>query len=276
LSTWGAGKKRKYNGSVVSRKNISYRTPKVFTKRYKKPPKTVSFKLSRKAIENILIVVAVIIAAYILLFSSYFKIKDIIVEGNKTIPTADLRASIPENANLLTLRTAPLKADLMKKYPQIKELAFFKGLPNAIKIQIVERDATLVWQTGGQRYLVDPEGVVNRTLAADEVTTLPVIADDRNRPVQPDDYLVTPDFINFVTYLTNHFHDETNLNMTSMAIDETTYDLTVTTDANIKVFFDTTANPSDQLENFKKILVSFRDKITEYVDLRVEGWGYYK
>lgn len=227
-------------------------------------------------VENTLIIFAILAGIYVLYFSSYFQVKDIIVEGNKTIPTADLTASIPENANLLTLRTGPIKTRMMAKYPQIKEIAFFKGLPDAVKIQVVERDATLIWQTNGQRYLVDPEGVVNRMLAPDETTSLPIVADNRNRPVVANDYLVTPDFINFVLYLSDHFFEVTNTHLTSLSIDETTYDLTVMTDANLKVFFDTTENPADQLSNLQKILVGFRDKITEYIDLRVEGWGYYK
>lgn len=276
MSILGAGRKRKYGGTVVSRKNLSYRNPKVFNKRYQRPSEAPKFHFTRKGIENTLIILGVLVLVYFIFYSKYFKIKDVIVEGNQTILTDDLISSVPVGANLLTLRTGPIKNDLKNKYPQIKDIAFFKGIPDAIKIQIVEREATLIWQTSGHRYLVDPEGVVNRQLSSEEVTSLPIVSDSRNRLVQANDYLVTADFINFVTYMNTNFFEVTNIKLTSMSIDETTYDLVATTDANIKIFFDTTKNPTNQLENLKKILVNYRDKITEYIDLRVEGWGYYK
>lgn len=272
-----AGGKRRnlYRGAVVSRKNLNYRNPKVFNKRQFKDA-GIHFKVSRRGVENTLIVLAILAIIYILFFSKYFQIQDVIVEGNKTIAGEELKTIIPINSNLLTLKTAPIKSDIIARYPQVKQVALFKGLPNAIKIQIVERDGSIIWQSNNQRYLIDPEGVVGRFLALEEATDLPVVADMRNREVKLNDYLVTPDFIAFTTFVNQNFVEATNLKPTSFSIDETSYDLIVTTDSNISVYFDTTASPEFELENLKKILVNYRDKITQYVDLRVEGWGYYK
>lgn len=270
---WAAGKRKK-SGTIVNRKFNNYRNPKVFNRRYTGEKSSV--KVNRRTVENFIIILVLLIVVYFLFFSPYFKVKDVFIEGNKTVSVEDIQKEIPSSGNLILLKTGPIKNKIKQMYPQVKEIAIFKGLPNAIKIQIVEREQSLIWQTTNKRYLVDPNGYVSREVLDGEEISLPIVADLRNRSVSANEYLVSADFIIFVTYLNQHFFEQTNLNATAFSIDETSYDLIVDTDSGIKVFFDTTRSAQGGLEDLKQILINYRDNIHEYIDLRVESWGYYK
>lgn len=277
LNILGAGNRRYRGNKIVSRHSVtgSFRNPKVFNRKTKPPRKAINWHPSRKSIGNLFIVLIILFGVYLVFISSYFRVTDVLIEGNKTIVTEDLKSLVPKGNNIILMNTKPIKDAIIARYPQIKDIAIFKGLPNAIKVQIVERQATLVWVTNGKRYLIDPEGVVSREISEAESSSLPIVSDIRNIPVQVNGNLLSPDFIAFVTYVNNHFYEITNIKPTGYFVDETTYDLTIDTDANITVYLETVRSPDSQLENLKSLLASYRDKITQYVDLRVEGWGYY-
>ncbi len=273
----GAGKKRYHSGHIAKRKQTSnFRSPKVYSRKLKAPRKRLNLTLSAGLLGKIIVGLAVLTGIFLLFFSSYFKISEVMVEGAKTVNANEIKSFIPKGRNLILLKTDPIKDKIQKKYPQIKEIAVLKGLPNAVKIQIVEREGRLVWLTTGKRYLIDPEGVVSREVSEAESAGIPVVADAKNITVSENQLLLSPDFIAFVSYLDQYFYEKTNLKPSGYFVDETTYDLSVTTDANIKIMFETVRSPESQLENLKKILANYRDQIHEYIDLRVEGWGYYK
>lgn len=276
---WGVGKRRKRKQIIISRRQIkNYQSPKVFNQGYKKSvvDKAKLPKFNRRALGNIFILLLVIVGAYWLFYSSYFTISDVMVDGNKTISSDSLKSLIPIGENIFLFSTAGARDKAVLIYPQIKEIAFFKGIPNAVKIQVVERESKLIWQTNGLRYLIDPDGIVSRQLDATETSDLPVVADNKNQPVTNGQQILTYDFISFVTEINNNFNQFSNFKATGFSIDETTYDLTINSDSGIKVFFDTTRPAAGQLINLQKILVNYRDAIHEYIDLRVDGWGYYK
>jgi cell division septal protein FtsQ len=259
------------------RSNSNYRSPKVFTKRYRDRNSKAGFNISRKGIENIIIIIFLFLGIYWLFFSNYFKVRDVIVENNKTITNEEIANFVPKGKNIFFYKTADLRDQLANKYPQIKEVAFFKGLPNAIKVQLLEREGQVIWQSNNVKYLIDNQGVVSRIIFSDEqMPDLPVVVDQKNRPVSPKDQLLSIEFIDFVIQTKSNFTTATNMNITDISINETTYDLLVSTNRGIKIFFDTTKSSESQLKNLTQILTNYNDQIKEYVDLRVEGWGYFK
>lgn len=276
---WGVGKKS-YRKAIISRKRFvpRYRNPKVFTRKLQssKPKIKLNIHLSRRGLGNIVIILIIIVLLYIAFFSSYFQVSEVITEGNKIISSDSLKSAIPVGSNIFRLSTSKIKANISNNNPEIKQLAVFKGLPNAIKIQVVERQAALVWVTNDKKYLVDADGIAYKEATDDQAKDIIKISDSLNRQVNLYDTIIPISFIRNVQNFYNHFKEVSNLNITGMSIGETSYDLTATTDANISVIIDTTQNPDITLADLQKILVNYRDKIKEYIDLRVEGWGYYK
>jgi hypothetical protein len=276
---WGVGK-RNYRKTFIARKRFvpRYRNPKVFTRKLQssKSKVKINYHLSGKAVGNIFLVFFVLAAMYIVFYSKYFQVSDVIVEGNKIISTDKIKDEVPLGSNIIRLSAANIKKNITANYPEIKEIAVFKGLPNALKIQVVERQPVLVWMTAGKKYLVDADGVAYMEANDNQTTGIMQVSDSLNRPINKYDTVIPISFIHNVGYFYNHFTESSNMHITGMSIGETSYDLTATTDANISVIIDTTQAPDTTLSNLQKILVNYRDKITQYIDLRVGGWGYYK
>ena len=276
---WGVGKKNYRKNYIAPKRFVPhYRNPKVFTRKLQssKPKVKINYNLSKKAVGNIILLFMALAVLYIIFYSKYFQVNDVIVEGNKIVNADNLKAEVPLGSNIIRLSTAKIEKSITSDYPEIKEIAVFKGLPNAIKIQVAERQPVLVWVTSGRKYLVDSDGVAYMEVADNQVPIVMQISDSLNRPINKYDVVIPLSFIRNVTYFYDHFTESSNLHITGMSIGETSYDLTATTDANINVIFDTTQAPETTLSNLQKILINYRDKITQYIDLRVEGWGYYK
>lgn len=275
---WGAGRNKKFNPyKRHGRTGIS--SPKVILgrpRRRQEEKNRQGIKLSRKSIENIFLIIILIGILYWIFGSSYFNIEEVMVEGNQTISGEELEKLVTKDQNIFLFKTDQAKLEAQQKFPQIKEIAVFKGLPNAVKIQIVEKKNSIIWQTNNLRYYVDAEGKISRQILSDESVTTPTVADNRNRPIAVGEAIISPEFIYFVNYVSGHFEENTNRTVTNYAIDETSYDLTVTSSEGMRYFFDTTRSPEKQLLDLRKILTTYNDQIKEYVDLRIDGWGYYK
>ena len=115
-----------------------------------------------------------------------------------------------------------------------------------------------------------------KKLEETETYTSPLISDSKNLPVSLGASIVSPNFIAFVTNINDKFFETTNIKPTYFEIPQTTFDLYLYTEAGFYVKFNTMRSSSKQLENLKKVLVEKRDGVKEYVDLRIDGWAYYK
>jgi len=90
--------------------------------------------------------------------------------------------------NVFTLKTAPLAARVVT-LPTIASATVTAALPDAIRVDVVEREPILVWSVGARRLLVDRDGLVLLDAAAqgapdatrDLGHSLPAIVDARAR-----------------------------------------------------------------------------------------------
>ena len=254
-----------------------YRQPSVFgsEKKLKKRelPKATPILPNFKLVSIFLVIVFVL---WIILFSKYFQIKDVIVEGNNLVQKETIENYAPKGKNIFLFNVSDAKKDLLREHTEIKDVIIFKGIPNAIKIQILEEDPKLVWQSGDKRYLVSTDGRVAKEIGTEEFTNLPLIVDKKNVAIELGQKVISSDFIAFVMNINNQFFDKTNIKIKNFEIEETTFDLNVVTEAGFIVKFNSIRSSARQLENLKIVLVEKRPDIHEYVDLRIDGWGYYK
>lgn len=251
-----------------------YRAPSVFNASKKK--ERARIKLTWLEVKVALIAVAVLYVFYIIFFSSFFAVKDVIIEGNNLLNSDEVIAKVPKNQNIFLFSTNKIRRDLLSNFTEIKDLEIYRGIPSAIKIVVLERDGSVVWQSGESKYLISTQGEVARQIVGDEGTNLPVIVDKKALPVTPGSQLLSPNFIAFVTNIYSGFFDEVNIRPTMFDIDETTFDINLYTEAGFYVKFNSLRSSKKQLENLKKVLVEKRDQIHEYVDIRIDGWAYFK
>ncbi len=262
------------SNNQLRRPKKSFRQPKIFSGRKIRSREWPAFppKLYKPA------ALAVVFAAiiYLFFFSSLFAVKDIIVEGNKFVPSSEIIDTLSKNENIFRFNFKENKEDLMQKYPEIKDLVFYRGIPNAVKVAVLERDAQIIWQSGEERFLLSSQGEVARKTGSEEGIDLPRVIDRQGVPVKVGAPLVSPNFINFISNVYSSFYDTTNVKPAFFEITETTFDVILQTEAGFAVKLNTLRPSKTQLENLKSILVERRSDIHEYVDLRIDGWAYYK
>jgi hypothetical protein len=234
------------------------------------------FNLSPKFWGNIGIFSVLITGFWFIFFSNFFDIDEIIVEGNSLISQEDVASNIKIGENIFRFNLNYFEQKIILSNPIIEDVAIYRGVPNTLKVVILEKKPSIVWVSSEQNYLVDSSGTVDKKISNQEFADLVHIADKKNMPVKIGSQLLSEDFIYFVDRISHDFFTTTNLKLTEYYITETTFDLCAKTEAGFFVKFDTTRSFDKQLNDLKNILINYRENIHEYVDVRINGWGYYK
>jgi hypothetical protein len=212
---------------------------------------------------------------YFVLFSPRFYIQDVLVEGSSLVSKDQIIAEVPRG-NIFRLNVTALKSKLVRDFPEIREVEVFRGIPNALKIVINERDGKIVWQSGENKYLVSSQGEVTRQVVGAEGDKLPIVVDKKGLSVKPGQLLASPNLIAFVVNIQSGLFDAVNIKPDHFEVTETTFDLNLYTDAGFYIKLNSLRSSKKQLDNLKLVMVERRPEIHEYVDLRIDGWAYYK
>jgi len=121
--------------------------------------------------------------AYWVFMSNTFYVFDARIEGARLLTAAEVYAMADVDGwHIFWIRPDEVEARLLNE-PTIKQAEVSVGLPNRLTIRIEERRPLAVWQSNGESYFVDDEGVLFR-LRGDASDAL-VIRDMRDVPVQP-------------------------------------------------------------------------------------------
>jgi len=256
-------------------RNDYYRQPKI----YATTNQEKQHLDNRKIIFGIISALLLLILIWFIFFSSFFKIKKIIVSGSlNNEVSSEINQFI--GRNLLTFRVGKIEQELAKKQTSISSLQIFKGLPDTLKVKVNVREPKLLWVTNGKNYYVDENGIVfelsEPKFTEDENKQIFKIVDTKNAPVITGSQIVGSEFVRFITELNNNFNKIVGVNISEIRISETTFQVEIATDQNWRVYLDTTRNLNNQLVSLRKVIDQYKDQIHEYVDLRVEGRAYYK
>ena len=251
-----------------------YRAPKIYGT--SKAREKINFKLPPYFFKWIFYIAIVMTLSYYAFFSSQFRIKTIMVEGTNLLKSEDVISAIPKNQNIFLFSISKNEKFLAKKFPEIKQVEIYKGIPDALKITVLEREGKVVWQSGTERYLISSQGEVARKLVGNEEESLPLIVDLKGLPVALSFPLVSPNFVAFIMNVNANLYNEVNIKPMGFEVNETTFDVNLKTDSGFYVKLNSLRSSKKQLENLKQVLMSKRPEIHEYVDLRIDGWAYYK
>lgn len=251
-----------------------YRSPKIFNdSRKNDKPK---FKLSSINFRLIFGIATVVSLVYYFFFSPQFKIKDIIVEGASVVNKSEVVAALPQGENIFLFNSEKNKDILLDKFPEIKQVEIYRGIPDALKIVVLEREGKILWASGSDKYLISVDGDVAKKLTETDNFNLPLVSDTKNLPVKTGSPLVSPNFVAFITNIYSTFYQETNIKPQNFEVTETTFDVNLKTEAGFYVKLNSLRSSQKQLDNLKLVLAEKRQDIHEYVDLRIDGWAYYK
>lgn len=268
MNILGSGKNRR----VVRRAPSIYYSP---GSNQQNTPSKINWRLFWLLFKLLLPIALIVYGLY---FSPLFRLKDVIISGNSYITRDKILESIPKNTNVLNLDTKKLEAKIERELTDIDQVKIYRGIPDAIKIVVAEHNGALVWQSGISYYLVSSRGVAFRDIS-NEIANygqLPRIVDKRNLPVTVSRQIVSNNFVDFTTQIYKNIKTEANLDPDYFSVDETTVDVYLYTKNNLYVKFDSFRSADKQMNDLKLVLLDKKPEIKEYIDLRVNGWAYYK
>jgi len=221
--------------------------------------------------------IALILLIYFLFGSRLFILDNLIIQGNQLVDAQTIEKTVFPNGfhriNALMFNEARASKKVLS-LAQIKAVVFHKNIfQHQLEIVVEEHETSLIWQTNGERFLVNRAGVVYDIAPPDSPLT--VVEDLKNVPVNLKQQILTTDFIEFVNFIAANLSRKTSVNVRQMIVPETTFELEVVTNEGWKIIFDTTKSPDTQLSNLAKILKGGA-KPRQYVDLRILDRVYYK
>lgn len=227
----------------------------------------------------ILLVVVVVVVAFVIF--KMFEINKVVVSSSSRGDQIQaevvklIRDSLGQG-NLLTLDEGVMVSKLQQADPLIRTAEVRRQWPHGLKVNVVLKQPSMGWSSGDQRYLLDSDGTAIGALSAG--STLPVVNDGSNLPVQVGRQVASPRFVAFVTQLMPALAAN-GYQVTSLDIKDTTFDLTVSTNKGYKLVFDTSRPVADEMSDLKSVLTllaSQKRTPTQYLDLRIAGRAYYK
>ncbi|TSC93751.1 MAG: Uncharacterized protein CEN91_129 [Candidatus Berkelbacteria bacterium Licking1014_85] len=262
----------KKQSSSIYRKNSRsiYTNPKIITqsplrRNENQPPKKINRK---QAIGGIVLIFFI---SLVILGSNYFKIKNIQINGDPKPETVEMIKTL-EGKNIILFNTRKISKTLLEKQPAIKSIKVIVGYPDTVRINLIERDGVLIWESGGKKYLIDKEGVVFKETQKDDLIR---VMDEKNVPVVLGQRILSTDLVDIIKIMSVKIPAIVSLPIKNFSISDSLFCITAHTEKFRMVFY-TQIPIADQLTVLQKLYTSHKDEIKEYIDLRVDGYAYYK
>jgi len=227
-----------------------------------------------------LVIPGLIGVIYLVFGSRFFWLDELKITGNHLSTQEQITDLLfPKGfkgINAVSWAEGMAKKRLLHQTPQISDVKFRKNLiNNTLTVAVTEHQTSIVWQTAGERFLVNRYGIVYDV--AGDNTPLMMVEDLKNVPVSLNQRVVAPDFIEFVTSFVANLPRKTNISIDRIMVPETTFEVEMYTNQKWRVILDTTRPPDDQLNSLVRVLREMEgNPPREYVDLRIPNKVFYK
>lgn len=115
----------------------------------------------------------------------YFLISDLIVEGNRRVPTAAIIDSLalPSHAGILQVDLKELAAAIILRNPWIKTARVSRRLPATLLVHVSERAPRAV-VSADRPYLVSEDGLILQEASPAEISDLPLLRLHADHPLE--------------------------------------------------------------------------------------------
>ncbi len=109
----------------------------------------------------LLLLVGSLWVLYTLLSDVRFQVREVVVEGANRLPVSEIRRVAGlQNVSSFRVNTLDVASRLQSEFGLIDDISVSCRLPNRVVITLSERDAVLVWESGGRQWWVDISGEV--------------------------------------------------------------------------------------------------------------------
>jgi len=234
---------------------------------------------------------------WFLIYGEFMQINKIKVSGTRMISPADIITLIqdgdsrregllgfilPENHKLIFRNNAELFQFIQKRFPRVATTNITHNYENrAIYIVITERHEAATWCVTANNsrhcFWLNDEGLVLGKALDSRGTLIPVITDKTNRDIFLGRKLIDKEKLKNLIKATEMF-SEFGWVMTEIVIDDSLLrDAVVTIASGQKIFISLLRSPETEGRPIlNEMILSDKWSRIEYVDIRVEGKGFYK
>lgn len=251
-----------------------YRHPHIYRESVSvtRQPRRFLWRPSRRVFLATLIALGVVAGVWLITASSVFAINQIQLAGEVT-PAVNERLQQLQGKNIFLLREDRIFQDALVADPALASLRIARGFPQRLQITTARRHPALLWQVGEQTWAIDQAGVV---FPVDPSTANGVtkVIDKRALPVTPGEQVLAPGFVQFTLAAVGQTQSAISGRILHAEVDETTFHLRLVTEWGWAILLDTNRSALTQADQLQLILAEHRDKIHDYVDLRIPGWAY--
>lgn len=237
------------------------------------------------------------VAIYAFIFSGFLNIDEIEVQGVKTIPAEKIIETINDlmetkhwwifsERNYLFFNSDEVDRLLRNKFKKIGELRVEKIFPNKLNISISERNTLLILCSVGNCYLINQQGIAYEKLNPNSFhlkgAKLIKVIDESNKKIQKGETVFTPEFMKFVSAISDEIQEETNLRLLNeyRIKSRVSGELVAQTDRGWDIYFDTKNSLKKSVRMLKLVLnkqIALKDfSRLEYIDLRLNNKVFYR
>ena len=243
----------------------------------KKNPRSERVKLYMLAI---LLLSFLILALYLLFFSSYLKIKQIVIE-NDSFEIENLSNKIIENAessigkSIVMLDNAELEIKIIENFPELEEVIIKKDYPSTITVSFKQYPlvANVINESNSVKksYVINSIGYAIKEDFANP--TLPYIRIKSDEPMNSDQAVIESSKLKYILDTISYYKDKFGMGVKEVQYKATAREVHILTDKDFYIWLDIQRPSEDQLKKLKKSLVKLDiyNEPFEYIDLRIAG-----
>lgn len=211
---------------------------------------------------------AVLIAFFLFINSSYFTVGTVVVEGNKYITVEEVLrvAGVPERVNIFRLKTSEISERLMNDL-RVSEVQVARKFPATITIQVKERQPLAFVANQYGFVEIDRQGIVMMAYKNLKQVKVPVITGVRLGNVYVGDQVNNPGLLHVLTYLSAL--DEDVLNQLSEVNIKSADELVAYTTNSVYIRVGDNQRLTEKAKLTGEILheISAKKMAVEYIDL---------
>lgn len=286
----------KYREPLTRRRIFRTKRTGISPKIYQRTYREAKFQTSSKTQRNFYLILTILVASvlvYLCFFSNFFKIKKITLVNNKDVQLNQVEEIVnpilsyprflifPGN-NIFLVARENIKIALSDKILQIENLEIKKKYPDVLKIVVYEKEPKLIWVTQDKTYFVDKEGEICYEISSELLnnTELPIVHDNLGKEVKPKDKVLNEEVITAVESIQKRFQIKTGNKILYFEVPAAmASEIHLKTEKGFKVYFSCQRNIDAQLDDLQAVLEhQVKDQVghIDYIDLRIEGWVYYR
>ncbi len=264
-----------------------------FADRKKRKTKIATFRLSFKT--KIILLFSLVLLIALLggaLYSGFFTISDISINGEGRIPKINLENIVKEQIasslfkfwpqkNIFIFSTKRLKDELEKKYV-FNQLTIKKQLPRTLIINYQEKKYALIWLEDNKYYYADSQGyiITEANLLEIKQKDYPLIENISGSKIVDIKISVSANILDYAIRLFNKFKDyEADFKIDRFRIDDNPNILKVVLNNGPELYFNVTEDMDKQIN---KLLILKQEKLKDdfnnktYIDLGYGDRVYYR